>query len=83
LLHASGYALLEGSLPGLFMPPQEKTTCQACSTPNSCAQSGIASERANDSPTGGSSGPARERTLLGFAHAGTAADGDDASHDPR
>jgi hypothetical protein len=61
LLHASSYALLEGSLPGLFMPPQEEATRQACSTADGRAQSGIAGERADNCPTGGSSGPARER----------------------
>jgi len=65
------------------MPPSEKTTRQARSTPDGRAQSGIAGERPDACPSGGPSGTASERALFSFSHAGTAADGDGARHEPR
>jgi hypothetical protein len=64
------------------MPPQEKTTRQARSSPDGRAQAGIAGERPDGSPSSGPTGPASQRALFGFTHAGTAADGDDARHEP-
>ncbi len=82
LSHAICHALLVCSPPGLFMPPEEEPTRQACSTSNGRAQSGIAGERPDDCPTGGPSGPTRESALLGFTQAGTAADGNRACYKP-
>src|SRR5262245_11553982 len=64
------------------MPPQEKTTRQARSTADGRAHAGIAGERPAGCPSGSATGTARESALLGFTHAGTATDNDDAGHEP-
>jgi hypothetical protein len=53
------------------MLPNEETTRQARSAPDGHAQSGIAGDRTDECPTSGPGGPASERTLFGFTHAGT------------
>ena len=71
------HALLIGGLLRVFMLPVKVATRETCPSANGGAHACIAGDRPNQRSASCPRCPAGEGTLLGFAHAGAAAEGDD------